>query len=375
MLKSACQLFWIVCNCAILNFYQVLMFVLIRPFNRSLYKRLVSELITTPWVNIMSCIFPPSSLVVSGTIPHESNKPCIIIANHQVDADWWYIWQVAKLSQSAGNIKVVLKAQLKHVPIFGWGMQMMDFIFLKRDMTKDRAKIQRQMTEFSLDKFPFWLVIFPEGTTVHKEYVDKSQAFAKRTNRPCLQHTLLPRSGGLKVLLQAVKDIQPDIYDLTMAFSTYSGEIPTYDMGYDRNTDTMVPSVKKLLAGQSPAKVHVHGERFTYDQVSGRVEEWLDEQWVRKEQRLQEYIRAERLTTSKKEHKTAQTVQVPPEPQAIAKLWLSLILACVCLPLVLLIFFPTYTTWVVWRIWYAIYDKGTNSWIPYVLNLLPTNSA
>lgn len=30
------------------------------------------------------------------------------------------------------------------------------------------------------DEYPFWLVIFPEGTTMHAEYVVKSQAFADK---------------------------------------------------------------------------------------------------------------------------------------------------------------------------------------------------
>lgn len=30
------------------------------------------------------------------------------------------------------------------------------------------------------DEYPFWLVIFPEGTTMHAEYVVKSQAFAEK---------------------------------------------------------------------------------------------------------------------------------------------------------------------------------------------------
>lgn len=34
------------------------------------------------------------------------------------------------------------------------------------------------------DEFPFWLVIFPEGTTIHTEYVAKSQTFAARYVTP-----------------------------------------------------------------------------------------------------------------------------------------------------------------------------------------------
>lgn len=34
------------------------------------------------------------------------------------------------------------------------------------------------------DRFPVWLLLFPEGTTVHEEYIAKSQAFAKQSGRP-----------------------------------------------------------------------------------------------------------------------------------------------------------------------------------------------
>jgi hypothetical protein len=30
------------------------------------------------------------------------------------------------------------------------------------------------------DEFPFWLVIFPEGTTIHTEYVAKTKAYAEK---------------------------------------------------------------------------------------------------------------------------------------------------------------------------------------------------
>jgi lysocardiolipin and lysophospholipid acyltransferase len=33
------------------------------------------------------------------------------------------------------------------------------------------------------DNFPFWLVIFPEGTTIHTEYVAKTKAYAEKYAR------------------------------------------------------------------------------------------------------------------------------------------------------------------------------------------------
>ncbi len=77
-----------------------------------------------------------------GELPNDTSRPVIIISNHQVDADWWYIWQAARHTEGAGNIKIVLKDQLKYVPIVGWGMRLMEFLFLRRNLEKDAKHIK-----------------------------------------------------------------------------------------------------------------------------------------------------------------------------------------------------------------------------------------
>lgn len=116
----------------------------------------------------------------SGQLPTDTSRPSIIIANHQVDADWWYIWQAARASRGAGNIKIVLKDQLKYLPVIGWGMRLFEFLFLRRSIDHDAVHITNYIDGLVHDDFPFWLVIFPEGTTIHMEYVAKSQAFADK---------------------------------------------------------------------------------------------------------------------------------------------------------------------------------------------------
>lgn len=78
----------------------------------------------------------------SGDLPTDRSRPAIIIANHQVDADWWYIWQAARHYNGAGNIKIVLKDQLKYVPIVGWGMRLFEFLFLRRNIEQDAKQIK-----------------------------------------------------------------------------------------------------------------------------------------------------------------------------------------------------------------------------------------
>jgi lysocardiolipin and lysophospholipid acyltransferase len=111
-----------------------------------------------------------------------------------------------------------------------------------------------------------------------------------REKRPKFEHVLLPRTSGLQIIMDAVKDAKPDIYDLTIAFPSYSGEVPTYDMGYGRKTDTEVPSMKSLLAGKGPESVSIHAQKFAFDDVTGDLQEFLDTRWKEKEARMNYFI-------------------------------------------------------------------------------------
>ncbi|GMF35922.1 unnamed protein product [Phytophthora fragariaefolia] len=243
------------------------------------------------WVDVTSTSFPQTKLSVSGELPADPRRPAILIANHQVDADWWYIWQAARHQRAAGNVKIVLKDQLKYLPIIGWGMRLFQFLFLRRRIDEDAAHIKQYMGGLIADDFPFWLVLFPEGTTIHAEYVAKSQAFAAREGRPKFERVLLPRTAGMQIILDAVADAKPDIYDLTLAFPSYSGEVPTFDMGYGRKVDTEVPSMKSLLAGKAPVgRVAIHSRKFSYEDAATDLQGFLDARWKEKEERLNYFI-------------------------------------------------------------------------------------
>ncbi len=112
-----------------------------------------------------------------------------------------------------------------------------------------------------------------------------------RSNRPQFQHVLLPRTSGLQLVLDSVGDVKPDIYDLTMVFPSYSGEIPTFEMGYDRKIDTQVPSMKTLLAGKYPGSISLHAKKYSYDEAYANIEQFLDTRWAEKDARMEHYIK------------------------------------------------------------------------------------
>lgn len=49
--------------------------------------------------------------------------------------------------------------------------------------------------------------------------------------------------------------------------SGYSGEVPTWEMGYGRERDTGVPSVADLFRGKTSSAVHLHVKTFDGSKV------------------------------------------------------------------------------------------------------------
>ncbi len=83
------------------------------------------------------------------------------MANHQIYTDWWYIWMIACRHGLGGNIKIMLKHELRSIPIFGWGMRFFEFIFLKRKWALDKELLISSLNTARSDGFPIWLLIFP----------------------------------------------------------------------------------------------------------------------------------------------------------------------------------------------------------------------
>lgn len=185
------------------------------------------------------------------------------------------------------------------------------------------------------------------------------------------------------MILDAVKDTKPDIYDLTIAYPTYSGEVPTYDMEYDRKVDTGIPSMKTLIANQSMLQpVAIHGQKFTYDEACGDLEKFLDTRWAEKEVRLAHYIKHQAFPDP-----NVQIIPISNSITAVFRLWFGVTIAFFLLPFVLFSFFPcmlldgmllcfsllfsiVYTTWVIYCFIYSIYDRTFRFWGPYIFNLI-----
>lgn len=197
----------------------------------------------------------------------------------------------------------MLKEGVKKIPIYGTMLDKLGFIWLKRDWALDKEQIARKVKKLVDDGQPLWLVLFPEGITMNTKSKEKSQEFSVKESRPLLNHTLLPRSRGLEAVLENIKDTNPEIIDVTMGFESYSGEVPTWEMGYERNVDHLIPNAKKLFSGMS-GDVVMSVEKFTYKDILESplgVQGWLDERWKLKDEFLDKLAKGIRPTDAQSE--------------------------------------------------------------------------
>jgi hypothetical protein len=74
-----------------------------------------------------------------------------------------------------------------------------------------------------------------------------------------------------------------------MAFEGYSGEVPSWEMGYERNADHGIPNVKKMFFGMDVGECFIDVRRFAELPDANALEPWLDERWARKDRMLKRF--------------------------------------------------------------------------------------
>ncbi|EXJ54053.1 hypothetical protein A1O7_09390 [Cladophialophora yegresii CBS 114405] len=214
----------------------------------------------------------------------------VLIANHQIYTDWLYLWWIAYCNGMHGRLYIILKESLRKIPVLGWGMQLNQFIFLKRNWEEDKPNMARSLQKLNKPTDPMWLLLFPEGTNLAPSTRAKSAAWAKKNNIPDCRHTLLPRSTGLHFCLDELKGSVEYVYDVTVVYAgvprgQYAQDIFTLKAGY--------------MEGRPPKSVHMHFRRFAVKDIpihdDRAFELWLRARWREKDVMIEEYYQTGKL--------------------------------------------------------------------------------
>ncbi|KAI5991617.1 acyltransferase-domain-containing protein [Pisolithus albus] len=179
----------------------------------------------------------------------------VIISNHQVYCDWWYVWCLTYFMQAHKDVFIVLKKSLKWIPVLGTGMQMFRFIFLSRSWVADKVQLTTLLSKLGKkaeeeDK-PFVYILFPEGTLVSKNTRPISRSYAGMLGIPDLHNVLLPRSMGLFCSLRSLSPRLPTLKLLDVTI-VYPGVPPR---GYGQSYYTL----RSIFCDRVPPPVvHMH---------------------------------------------------------------------------------------------------------------------
>ncbi|KAJ2779245.1 hypothetical protein H4R18_004120 [Coemansia javaensis] len=205
---------------------------------------------------------------------------CMVISNHQTYFDWIIIWILSYFVRCHGYMKIILKGELKHVPVFGWGMYFLDFIFLRRKWAEDKATLAGHMQRIVHHDDPAWLLIFPEGTVVCEKRTAISNAYADKMGFRRPLHSLLPRSSGSRVCLNHLRPRVEYLYDLTVGYEGLrSGDIPEDEYG-------LVSMYGKRVY---PREIHIHVKRYAVADIPEDEDgfaAWMHRAFVEKDERL-----------------------------------------------------------------------------------------
>ena len=244
--------------------------------NRQVYRNWMrfTQRLWGSLILVVTWIFAPITIKLSGNHSLlKSSSFVTIMANHQIYTDWWYVWILAWFKDAHGEVKIILKDELQRIPVFGWGMQFFEFIFLARNWKIDQQRIVKNLVRAKKDDLPMMLLVFPEGTVLSRNTREKSQAHVKKLGIDFnADHLILPKSTGLYHILRCLEPRQEFLLDFTIGYSGLDGKmIPE---------DVYTPS-KVFIEGEGPKTIHIHVKCFKISDIPGLqhgIKYSLDEQ-------------------------------------------------------------------------------------------------
>lgn len=174
-----------------------------------------------------------------------------------------------------------------------------------QNWVKDRSDLLTLLRSFADDgaPAPVHLLLYPEGWSLQGEAdrtaaMAKSNEFAKREGRPQLKNLLLPRTKGFNACLESLRESNPFIYDVTMAYRGYDGKTPmTLNLSW--------PSFWDIIRGQLPSEVHFRIKRHSLGEVLGDSQ-WLDKQWKEKDRLLTHFAKYQQFPVEQRGYSRQQ---------------------------------------------------------------------
>lgn len=251
------------------NLVQAVSFVFL-PFAPGFTRRINRECARLWFNSLVFCLFALGVKIRETGDDLPAGENVFFVANHQAMADIPVVLSVARKRGRTGDTKWFVKDPLKWVPGIGWGLILLDCLFVKRNWAADRESVMGVFARLRESGSPFWVMSFLEGTRSTPQKIAKSQAYARRQNLTPLRHLLMPRTKGFEATLEGLGGKVQAVYDCTIA---YDGPPPNL-LGLFYRT----------------RKIDVFVRRFPIAAVGPSPQAWVNQLFVEKDRLLDNFI-------------------------------------------------------------------------------------
>jgi 1-acyl-sn-glycerol-3-phosphate acyltransferase len=261
------------------NFLQMAS-VLLLPFSRAAVRRANRWLADTWWgwcVSAAERLYGVEILITGDDVPMRENA--ILVVNHQQMPDIPTLMKFARTKDRLGDMKYFIKKEFKWLPGMGWGLQMLDALFVQRNWSSDRERIHRTFARLVESRVPLYLVSFVEGTRLTAAKLAAAQDYARTNGLHVPRHTLVPRTKGFVASVLGLGTHLDAVYDLTI--------------GYEDG----VPSLWQYLQGLVH-RIHLHVRRIPASELPeppDELRQWLLARWEEKDELLESFYKTGRF--------------------------------------------------------------------------------
>lgn len=240
------------------------------------------------WISVNNFnqrLFSRTTLEVSGLEGLARNDWYLVIANHQSWVDILLLQRV--FNREVPFLKFFLKQQLIWVPFLGLAWWALDFPFMRRYSKSFLAKNPHlkgkdmETTKKACEKFqykPTSIMNFVEGTRFTKE------KHARQVSP--FKHLLKPKAGGIAFVLNAMGGQLHHLIDVTIFYP--AGTPSFWDFINGSVSKIKLHVDVKPLKDLFPEDIKVM-DYFENPEQRARFQQWLNQQWQAKDQRLENW--------------------------------------------------------------------------------------
>lgn len=184
--------------------------------SKKIQKRMVSIIhqFIAIWTDINRMIMSfviNTRIEVDGTDGLDVNDWYLVTANHQSWVDTCVLYEV--FNHKIPFLRFLAKQELLWLPFIGQSCWLLDFPLLKRCCKKSGKEKDLETTQKACEKFkltPTAVMTFVEGTRYSPEKAQKQHS--------PYQHLLLPRAGGMALILSSLGEHIHQYLDVTIIY-------------------------------------------------------------------------------------------------------------------------------------------------------------